>query len=86
MTTRDYSCFVTGLGAGICLALVLAPKSGAQLRSGIQEKLEQSRQKLQQTKTAAYEAVERKKDGLTAAVDAGKQAYREATGRATFAL
>ena len=81
MTTRDYSCFFSGLGAGICLALVFAPKSGAEIRSGIREKVDQSRQKLRETKTAAYEAVERKKDGFASAVDAGKQAYREATGR-----
>ena len=85
MTTRDCSSFFTGLGAGICLALVLAPKSGAQVRTGIQEKLDQGRQKFQQTKTAAYQAVEREKDGIAAAACAGRQAYREATGRTTTA-
>jgi gas vesicle protein len=86
MTTRDCSSFFTGFGAGICLALVLAPKSGAQVRTGIQEKLDQGRQKLQQTKTAAYQAVEREKEAIAAAASAGRQAYREATGRTTAAL
>jgi gas vesicle protein len=82
MSTRDCSSFFAGLGAGIGIALVFAPKSGAQVRCGIQEKLDQGRQKLQQTKTAAYQAVEREKEGISAAVGAGRQAYREATGRA----
>jgi gas vesicle protein len=85
MSTRDCSSFFTGLGAGICLALVFAPKSGAQVRTGIQEKLDQGRHKIKETKTAAYQAVGREKDGISAAVVAGKQAYREATGRAANA-
>jgi hypothetical protein len=52
------------------------------MRIGIQEKMDRGRQKVRATKAAAFQAVERKKDGLAAAVDACKHAYREATGRA----
>ena len=82
MTTRDCSVFFSGMGAGVCLALLLAPRSGAQLRSGLHDKVDLGRQKLRETKTAAYQAMERERDGISAALDAGKQAYREATGRA----
>lgn len=81
MTTRDCSYFFSGLGIGAGLALIYAPRSGAQVRGDIQDKLNHGLQALRDTKTAAYNAVEREKDAVAAAIEAGKQSYRDATQR-----
>ena len=82
MTTRDFTCFSYGFSAGVCLALLFAPRSGAEIRHGINEKVDHGRQLLRDKKEAAYKAFEREKEGIAAALDAAKQGYREAVGRA----
>lgn len=81
MTIRDCCSFFSGLGTGVGLALVLAPRSGAQMRSEIQGKVDEGRQVLRTKKDVALKTIEREKDGIAAAIDAGKQVYRETTGR-----
>ena len=81
MTTRECSCFFSGLGAGIAIAMLFAPKSGAQLRNEIRGKVNEGRRRVDEGREAIHKTVEREKAGVDAALEAGKQAYKEATGR-----
>ena len=78
-----------GLGAGVFIGMLLAPKSGPETRKMIrdsaaegEEYLEQRGAELQDTLTGLIKAVSRQRDNLTAAIEAGKQAYRKASGKA----
>ena len=80
--------FFLGLGVGAAAALLLAPKTGEETRAIIKSKAGDSaeylRKRSEDIKEQASElvdksrdAVSRQKDQLTAAVSAGRQAYRE---------
>jgi len=78
-----------GLGAGVFIGMLLAPKSGREMRQVIrnsaaegEEYLEQRRAELRDTLKGLLKALSRQRDDLTAAIEAGKQAYRKATGKA----
>jgi gas vesicle protein len=78
-----------GLGAGVCIGMLLAPKSGREMRQVIRNTsaegeayLEQRGVELRDTLTSLIKAVSRQRDDLTAAIEAGKLAYRKATGKA----
>jgi gas vesicle protein len=82
--------FFLGLGLGVAVGVLFAPKSGEEtrefLRSKAEEGAELAKQRAADLREAAAEtlergksAVQRHKDNLSAAVEAGKQAYREAT-------
>ena len=84
------SYFFLGLGLGVAVGVLFAPKSGEEtrefLRSKAEEGAELAKQRAADLREAAAEtlergksAVQRHKDNLSAAVEAGKQAYREAT-------
>ena len=84
------SFFFLGLGLGVAVGVLFAPKSGAEtrelLRSKAEEGAEAAKRRAAELRDAAAEtlergksAVQRHKENLSAAVDAGKQAYREAT-------
>ncbi len=86
---NKFSYFFLGLGLGVAVGLLFAPKSGAETRDLILSKADESKDylrrrgnELRETATEAIErgktAVSRQRDHLTAAVEAGKQAYREA--------
>lgn len=83
------SYFCLGLGLGVAVGILFAPKSGAETRQLLRSKAEEGADYVKRRGTefrdTAADAVERGKqavarhrDNLTAAVDAGKQAYREA--------
>ena len=83
------SYFFLGLGLGVAVGVLFAPKSGAETRDFLRTKAEESGEyvkrrgeDLKETAAEAYErgrqSVLRHKDNLSAAVDAGKQAYRDA--------
>ena len=61
--------------------MLFAPKSGAQLRNEILDKVNEGRRRMDEGKEAIHKTVEREKAGVDAALEAGKQAYKEATGR-----
>ncbi len=89
MDKNGLSSFLLGLGVGVGIGLLFAPKSGEETRELIKNKAGEGGEFLKQRgselkDTAATwvdkgkEAVTRQKDTLTDAVEAGKQAYRDA--------
>jgi gas vesicle protein len=80
--------FLAGLGIGAVIALLVAPRSGKETREYIVTKAEEGRDfvvtKSEEIRKQAEEAVEKGKDLvskqkelLSAALEAGKQAYQE---------
>lgn len=83
------SYFCLGLGLGVAVGVLFAPKSGAETRDLLRSKAEEGadfvKQRGTELRDTATEAIDRSKqtikrhkENLSAAVDAGKQAYREA--------
>ena len=94
MSERDNSnslvWFLAGLGAGALLGVLYAPRSGRETRQALREKAEEGRDfvvtrgrqaKEQATQWAekGREHLNKHKESLSTALDAGVQAYREAT-------
>jgi gas vesicle protein len=84
-----FSYFAFGLGLGIAVGVLFAPKSGEETREFIRSKADESkdyiRRRSDELRGQATDAVERgrsvvnrQRDNLSAAVEAGKQAYRDA--------
>jgi gas vesicle protein len=82
--------FLAGLGLGALIGVLYAPKSGRETRDGILRSAEEGRDfvinRARQARVQADQWVERgrevlqkQKDQFSAAVDAGRQAYHEAT-------
>lgn len=80
--------FLAGLGIGAAIALLLAPRSGEETREYLRERYDDARdlaqRKARELKERTGELVEKGKDfvgkqrdTVEAAVDAGKQAYRD---------
>jgi gas vesicle protein len=80
--------FLAGLGIGAVVALLLAPRSGKETREYIVNKAEEGRDfvvtKSEEIRKQAEDAVEKGKDLvskqkelLSAALEAGKQAYQD---------
>ena len=85
--------FLAGMGIGAILALLFAPKSGQETREFIAQKAEEGKDYMtargRELRKQAEEAVEKAKDvvskqkeQLSAALEAGKQAYQEEKGKA----
>src|SRR6266436_1042790 len=94
---NKFSYFFLGLGLGVAAGLLFAPKSGTETRDLIRSKadegadyLKRRSEELRDTATEAIDkgrtAVSRQRDNLAAAVEAGKQAYREAVSGASSDL
>ena len=86
-TGAKFIYFLTGLGIGALIGVLFAPQSGEQTREMIAEKAGESRDYLLRKgrelreQTSSYvergkEAVSQQREHLTAAIEAGKQAYR----------
>ena len=86
---KRLSYFFLGLGIGVAVGILFAPKSGEETRGLILDKANEGKDYLRKRgedlRETAGEYVEkgktvvaRQKDQLSAAVEAGKQAYREA--------
>jgi gas vesicle protein len=89
MDKNGLSSFLLGLGVGVAIGMLFAPKSGEETRELIKNKageggeyLKQRGAELKDTASGwvdkGKEALNRQKDTLSEAVDAGKQAYRDA--------
>jgi gas vesicle protein len=91
---RKLSYFFLGVGVGVAVGLLFAPKSGEETREIIRSKAEEGKDYLrrrgEEWKDSATDLVERvrtainrQKDQLSSAVDAGNQAYRESVAGET---
>ena len=93
MDKNGLSSFLLGLGVGVGIGMLFAPKSGEETRKILKEKAgegtEYVKQRSSEMKQTATEWVEKGKDALgrqketisdavSDAVEAGKQAYRDA--------
>jgi gas vesicle protein len=89
MDKNGLSSFLLGLGVGVGIGMLFAPKSGQETREIIKTKagegtefIKQRGSELKDTASGwvdkGKEAVGRQKETLTDAVEAGKQAYRDA--------
>jgi gas vesicle protein len=85
--------FLAGMGIGAILALLFAPKSGKETRDYLAQKAEEGKEYVtvrgRELRKHAEEAVEKAKDVVTkqkeqlsAALEAGKQAYQEEKSKA----
>ncbi len=99
--------FIVGLGVGVALGMLLAPRSGEETRRLLREKAEEGKDYLKtradegkeyvrrrgvelreqagEAIDKSKEAITRQKDQLAAALDAGKQAYKESVSEGTSA-
>ena len=86
---KKLSYFFLGMGIGVAVGILFAPKSGEETRELIRTKAGESKDFIKRRGEEASEsasewvergrtAVGRQKEQLSAAVEAGKQAYREA--------
>lgn len=83
-----FSYFFLGLGLGVAVGVLFAPKSGSETRDLLRSKAEEGAdyvkrrgEELVDTATDAVDkgkqTIQRHKENLSAAVEAGRQAYRE---------
>jgi len=81
--------FIAGLGLGALIGVLYAPKSGRETRENILSGLDEGREYLTSRSREAREqvgawvergkdSVRGQKDQITSAIEAGRQAYREA--------
>jgi gas vesicle protein len=86
---NKFSYLFLGLGLGVAVGLLFAPKAGSETRDLLLTKADEGKEflkrrsnELRDTAVDAMEkgktAVTRQRDHLSAAVEAGKQAYRDA--------
>lgn len=84
------SYFLLGLGLGVAVGVLFAPKSGAETREYLKGKAEEGtdfvKRRAGELRESAADAIDRSKetvrrhkDNLSAAVEAGRQAYRDST-------
>jgi gas vesicle protein len=90
---NKFTYFILGFGIGVAVGILFAPQSGEATRDLLRSKADESKEYLKQRGEALREsagdlvekgkgAVTRQKEQLAAAVEAGKQAYREAVSKA----
>jgi gas vesicle protein len=86
---NKFSYFFLGLGLGVAAGLLFAPKTGSDTRELLRSKADEGKDYLKRRSSELRDqandvldrgrsAVNRQRDNLSAAVEAGKQAYREA--------
>jgi gas vesicle protein len=85
---KRLSYFCLGLGIGVAVGILFAPKSGEETRALLREKADEGKdflaRKSSELKETSAELIDRgklalnkQKEQLAAAVDAGRQAYKE---------
>ena len=88
---NKFSYFFLGLGLGVAVGLLFAPKTGAETRDLLRSKADEGKDYIKRRTTELRDSagdviekgktvVSRQRDHLAAAVEAGKTAYREAVG------
>ena len=92
MDKSGLSSFLLGLGVGVGIGMLFAPKSGQETRDLIKNKAGEGSDYLKQRSTElkqnasewvdrGKEAINRQRDNLADAMEAGRQAYRDVVGR-----
>ncbi len=92
-TGSRISFFLVGLGIGALVGILFAPKSGEETREYLADKADEGREyaqrKARELRERAEDLVERgkgvasqKKDSITAAIDAGREAYQREKAKA----
>jgi len=92
MDKNGLSSFLLGLGVGVGIGMLFAPKSGKETREVIKNKAGESTDYLKQRSTEikqtasewvdkGKDALGRQKENIADAMEAGRQAYREAVGQ-----
>lgn len=87
-----FAYFLAGLGIGSVVGILFAPRAGEETREMLSSRYDEGRDYVTRRAREAREqaedyvdrgrrAVSKQKDNLTSAVEAGKQAYREASAR-----
>jgi gas vesicle protein len=95
--SNKLSYFFLGLGLGVAVGLLFAPSSGAQTRGLLLSKADEGKEYLKKAGGDLRDStgdlvdksrglLQKQKDQLNAAVEAGKQAYREAVGMTADAV
>jgi gas vesicle protein len=89
--------FFLGVGVGLAVGLLFAPKSGEETRALLKERAEEGRDLLKRKSSEVRdqatdfyergkEAVLRQREQVAAAVEAGRQAYRDTRGETLDSL
>jgi gas vesicle protein len=89
MDKNGLSAFLLGLGVGVGIGMLFAPKSGSETREYIKNKAGEGSDYIKQRGTElrdsasgwvdrGKDALGRQKDNINDAMEAGKQAYRDA--------
>ena len=92
MDKNGLSSFLLGLGVGVGIGMLFAPKSGSETRDIIKNKagegadyIKQRSSEFKQTASEwvdkGKEAMGRQRENLSDAMEAGRQAYRDAVNR-----
>lgn len=92
--TKGLSYFFLGLGVGVAVGMIFAPQSGSETRTLIRNRageggdyIRRTGEHLREGATGlidkSKDAVSRSREQLGAAVQAGRQTYREAVGGAS---
>jgi gas vesicle protein len=93
MEKGSFGAFLAGMGIGVAVGMLFAPKAGGETREILKNKAGEGKEYLRQRSVElkdqagdlidkGKEALNRQKDTLADALDAGKQAYRDAVGQA----
>lgn len=88
MEKGSFTAFLAGLGVGIGIGMLFAPKSGGETREILKSKADEGREYLRKRSTElreqagdlfekGKEALGRQRETLADAMEAGKQAYRD---------
>jgi len=92
MDKNGLSSFLLGLGVGVGIGMLFAPKSGQETRQLIKDKAGEGTDYLKQRGTdlkqnasewvdKGKDVLNRQKDNLSDAMEAGRQAYRDTVGQ-----
>ena len=92
MDKDSFSSFMFGLGVGIALGIIFAPKTGEETRGLIKDKADEGKEYFKQRGSElresagsliekGREALGRQKENLSEAMEAGKQAYLDTVGQ-----
>jgi len=91
--SKGLSYFFLGLGIGVAVGMIFAPQAGAETRDQIRNRALEGGDYVRRRSTElkdnaaglmekGRDAINRQKEQFSSAVDAGRQAYREAVGEA----